>query len=216
LQEGHMFEVLTSETSYLRSLYVLTEHFMENRELAETIIISERKTLFSNILKVREVSERFLKDLEEHIFKEIVFPDICNILHYHAQHNFSTYIDYVRNQTYQEKTFSRLMKTNEQFATVINRLQELPQCQRLPFISFLLLPFQRITRIKMLIEGMTQSNYWHHKGRTSVEILNISHDSKHTSNLVTKWLTDNNYSVLTRPSQSLISVLLKRAGQILI
>lgn len=52
---------------------------------------------------------RFLKDLEEHIFKEIVFPDICNILHYHAQHNFSTYIDYVRNQTYQEKTFSRLM-----------------------------------------------------------------------------------------------------------
>ncbi|XP_032439467.1 rho guanine nucleotide exchange factor 15 [Xiphophorus hellerii] len=149
-----MFEVLTSETSYLRSLYVLTEHFMENRELAETIIISERKTLFSNILKVREVSERFLKDLEEHIFKEIVFPDICNILHYHAQHNFSTYIDYVRNQTYQEKTFSRLMKSNEQFATVINRLQELPQCQRLPFISFLLLPFQRITRIKMLIENI--------------------------------------------------------------
>ncbi|XP_008433647.1 rho guanine nucleotide exchange factor 15 [Poecilia reticulata] len=149
-----MFEVLTSETSYLRSLYVLTEHFMENRELTETIIISDRKTLFSNILKVREVSERFLKDLEEHIFKEIIFSDICNILHFHAQHNFPTYIDYVRNQTYQEKTFSRLMKTNEQFATVINRLQELPQCQRLPFISFLLLPFQRITRIKMLLENI--------------------------------------------------------------
>uniref|UniRef100_A0A3B3TX56 Rho guanine nucleotide exchange factor 15b n=1 Tax=Poecilia latipinna TaxID=48699 RepID=A0A3B3TX56_9TELE len=149
-----MFEVLTSESSYLRSLYVLTEHFMENRELTDTIIISDRKTLFSNILKVREVSERFLKDLEEHIFKEIVFPDICNILHYHAQHNFSTYIDYVRNQTYQEKTYSRLMKSNEQFAAVINRLQELPQCQRLPFISFLLLPFQRITRIKMLIENI--------------------------------------------------------------
>uniref|UniRef100_A0A096LQU2 Rho guanine nucleotide exchange factor 15b n=1 Tax=Poecilia formosa TaxID=48698 RepID=A0A096LQU2_POEFO len=149
-----MFEVLTSESSYLRSLYVLTEHFMENRELTDTIIISDRKTLFSNILKVREVSERFLKDLEEHIFKEIVFPDICDILHYHAQHNFSTYIDYVRNQTYQEKTYSRLMKSNEQFAAVINRLQELPQCQRLPFISFLLLPFQRITRIKMLIENI--------------------------------------------------------------
>ncbi|KAM4714675.1 uncharacterized protein arhgef15b [Anableps anableps] len=149
-----MFEVLTSEASYLRSLRVLIEHFMDSRELTETIIISDKKTLFSNILKVREVSERFLKDLEDHIFKEIVFPDICNILHYHAQHNFSTYIDYVRNQTYQEKTYSRLMKTNEQFATVINRLQERPQCQRLPFISFLLLPFQRITRIKMLIENI--------------------------------------------------------------
>ncbi|MEQ2205440.1 hypothetical protein XENOCAPTIV_029456, partial [Xenoophorus captivus] len=149
-----MFEVLTSEASYLRSLRVLTEHFMENRELGETLIISDKKTLFSNITKVREVSERFLKDLEDHIFKEIMFPDICNILHYHAQHNFAAYIDYIRNQSYQEKTYSRLMKTNEQFATVINRLQELPQCHRLPFISFLLLPFQRITRIKMLIENI--------------------------------------------------------------
>ena len=43
-------------------------------------------------------------------------------------------------------------KTNVAFATVITRLQESPQCQRLPFMSFLLLPFQRITRIKMLIE----------------------------------------------------------------
>lgn len=43
-------------------------------------------------------------------------------------------------------------KNNGQFAAVITRLQESPQCQRLPFMSFLLLPFQRITRIKMLIE----------------------------------------------------------------
>lgn len=43
-------------------------------------------------------------------------------------------------------------KTNVAFATVITRLQESPQCQRLPFMSFLLLPFQRITRLKILIE----------------------------------------------------------------
>lgn len=43
-------------------------------------------------------------------------------------------------------------QTNTQFATVITRLQESPICQRLPFMSFMLLPFQRITRIKMLIE----------------------------------------------------------------
>lgn len=46
-------------------------------------------------------------------------------------------------------------KNNVQFAAVISRLQESPQCQRLPFMSFLLLPFQRITRIKMLIEVCT-------------------------------------------------------------
>ncbi|KAM7377296.1 hypothetical protein PAMA_013881 [Pampus argenteus] len=149
-----MFEVLTSEASYLRSLRVLTEHFLDSRELEETIIIRDKKTLFSNILRVREVSERFLKDLEDRIFEDMVFPDICDIIHYHAQHNFPAYIDYVRNQIYQEKTYTLLMKNNVQFATVISRLQESPQCQRLPFMSFLLLPFQRITRIKMLIENI--------------------------------------------------------------
>ncbi|KAG7497967.1 rho guanine nucleotide exchange factor 15-like [Solea senegalensis] len=149
-----MFEVLTSEASYLRSLRVLTEHFVDSRELEDTLIIRDKKTLFSNILRVREVSERFLKDLDDRIFKDVIFSDICDIIHYHAQHKFPVYIDYVRNQIYQEKTFTALMKNNMQFATVINRLQELPQCQRLPFMSFLLLPFQRITRIKMLTENI--------------------------------------------------------------
>ncbi|AWO97593.1 putative rho guanine nucleotide exchange factor 15 [Scophthalmus maximus] len=149
-----MFEVLTSEASYLRSLRVLIEHFLDSRELEDTMIIRDKKTLFSNILRVQEVSERFLKDLEDRIFEDLVFPDICDIIHYHAQHKFPAYIDYVRNQIYQEKIFTTLMKNNVQFAAVITRLQELPQCQRLPFMSFLLLPFQRITRIKMLTENI--------------------------------------------------------------
>ncbi|XP_032367222.1 rho guanine nucleotide exchange factor 15 [Etheostoma spectabile] len=161
-----MFEVLTSEASYLRSLRILTEHFMDSRELEETMIIREKKTLFSNILRVREVSERFLKDLEDRIFKDLVFPDICDIIHYHAQHNFPAYIDYIRNQIYQEKTYTFLLKNKVQFATVIARLQESPQCQRLPFTSFLLLPFQRITRIKMLIENILKRT----KERTKEEL----------------------------------------------
>lgn len=153
MQES-MFEVLTSEASYLRSLTVLTEHFMDCRDLDDTIIIREKKILFSNILKVKEVSERFLKDLEERVDESLYITDICDIIYHHAQHSFLVYIDYVRNQVYQEKTYSSLMERNVQFATVITRLQELPQCQRLPFMSFLLLPFQRITRIKMLIENI--------------------------------------------------------------
>ncbi|KAG7464652.1 hypothetical protein MATL_G00167820 [Megalops atlanticus] len=149
-----MFEVLTSEASYLRSLKVLTELFLESRDLDETLIIHDKKTLFSNISKVREVSERFLKDLEERISNSVVISEICDIIHYHAQHHFPVYIDYVRNQIYQEKKYTNLMQKNPQFAAVIARLQESPQCQRLPFMSFLLLPFQRITRIKMLIENI--------------------------------------------------------------
>ncbi|XP_075062391.1 rho guanine nucleotide exchange factor 15-like isoform X2 [Mixophyes fleayi] len=153
MQES-MFEVLTSEASYLRSLNVLTEHFLESRELQESLIIREKKILFSNILKVKEVSEGFLMDLESRVDEDVLISDICDIIYHHAVHHFSVYIDYVRNQLYQEKTYSELMEKSPQFHAVLCRLQELPQCQRLPFMSFLLLPFQRITRIKMLIENI--------------------------------------------------------------
>ncbi|GCB81214.1 hypothetical protein scyTo_0021351 [Scyliorhinus torazame] len=58
LQES-LFEVLTSEASYLRSLNVLTEQFMDNKDLNETIIFRDKKTLFSCIVRVKEVSERY-------------------------------------------------------------------------------------------------------------------------------------------------------------
>ncbi|XP_059387596.1 ephexin-1-like [Carassius carassius] len=149
-----MFEVIKSEMSYQRSLHVLTEHFMESSDLNDTLLNMDKKTLFSNILRIQEVSKRFLKDLEERLDKSVIISDICDIIHYHAQHNFPAYIDYVRNQVYQAKTYSNLMQSNTQFAAVITRLQESPICQRLPFMSFQLLPFQRITRIKMLIESI--------------------------------------------------------------
>ncbi|CAI5791221.1 rho guanine nucleotide exchange factor 15 [Podarcis lilfordi] len=153
MQES-LFEVVTSEASYLRSLLLLIEHFMESRDLTATILLREHRTLFSNIRKVKEVSERFLHDLEGRLAESLQISDVCDIVETHAQQNFSVYIDYVRNQLYQEKTYSGLMEKNPQFAIVVTRLQELPQCQRLPFMSFLLLPFQRITRIKMLIENI--------------------------------------------------------------
>ncbi|XP_025026748.1 rho guanine nucleotide exchange factor 15 [Python bivittatus] len=153
MQES-LFEVVTSEASYLRSLTLLIEHFMESRELAGTILLREHRILFSNIRKVQEVSERFLRDLERRLAESLQISDICDIVEDHAQQSFLVYIDYVRNQLYQEKTYSSLMEKNPQFAIVVTRLQEQPQCQRLPFMSFLLLPFQRITRIKMLLENI--------------------------------------------------------------
>ncbi|XP_034297736.1 rho guanine nucleotide exchange factor 15 [Pantherophis guttatus] len=153
MQES-LFEVVTSEASYLRSLTLLIEHFMESRELAGTILLREHRILFSNIRKVEEVSERFLQDLERRLAESLQISDVCDIVEDHAQQSFSVYIDYVRNQLYQEKTYSSLMEKNAQFAIVVTRLQEQPQCQRLPFMSFLLLPFQRITRIKMLLENI--------------------------------------------------------------
>lgn len=42
--------------------------------------------------------------------------------------------------------------TNVRFSSELRQLQSLPKCERLPLPSFLLLPFQRITRLRMLLQ----------------------------------------------------------------
>ena len=42
--------------------------------------------------------------------------------------------------------------TNVRFSAELRQLQSLPKCERLPLPSFLLLPFQRITRLRMLLQ----------------------------------------------------------------
>ncbi|KAK7165184.1 hypothetical protein R3I94_003530 [Phoxinus phoxinus] len=153
-RQESMFEVLTSEASYLRSLRVLKDHFLGSRELKETLVIHDRKALFSNLLQVYDVSERFIGDLLKRVDESVVISDVCDIIYEHAENYFSVFIDYVRNQQYQEKTYSRLMESNRDFSVVMRRLELSPLCKRLPFTSFMLLPFQRITRIKILIQNI--------------------------------------------------------------
>ncbi|KAG7257785.1 hypothetical protein CRUP_013483, partial [Coryphaenoides rupestris] len=113
-----MFEVLTSEASYLRSLRVLTDHFLDNRELeGDTDHPGQEDALLQHPAGARGQRE----DLEDRMDQSLVLTDICDIIHYHAQHNFPAYIDYVRNQIYQDKTYTTLMKNNLQFASNILR-----------------------------------------------------------------------------------------------
>ncbi|XP_065279026.1 rho guanine nucleotide exchange factor 15-like [Emys orbicularis] len=153
MQES-LFEVLTSEASYQRSLRLLAEHFVGSRALGETLVPRERQALFSSILRIQEISARFLAALEQRVAENLQIRDVSDVVAAHARRDFPAYVDYIRNQPYQEKEYSALMERNGPFAAVLGRLQAHPVCQRLPLLSFLLLPFQRITRLKMLLENI--------------------------------------------------------------
>ena len=56
------FEVITSQASYLRSLNILLDHFMKDRQLKEVIPYAERKTIFSNVEKVHSVEQKYVFD----------------------------------------------------------------------------------------------------------------------------------------------------------
>ncbi|XP_016139331.1 rho guanine nucleotide exchange factor 19-like [Sinocyclocheilus grahami] len=151
LQEAK-FELVTSEASYIRSLSIVVDHFMMSPELCECLGTQERQWLFSKLPDVKEVSERFLQDLEHRLEGDILRFDVCDIVLDHCPALRRVYLPYVTNQAYQEQTYQRLLQENPRFPGILARLEEDPVCQRLPLTSFLILPFQRITRLKMLVE----------------------------------------------------------------
>ncbi|XP_056399541.1 rho guanine nucleotide exchange factor 19-like [Hyla sarda] len=153
LQEA-IFEVVASEASYLRSLSVAIGHFQKSRRIQECLGTSDRHTLFSNLPSVREVSERFLLDLEEGLEKDLYLSDIGERVLRHCPEFKRVYIPYVTNQMYQEKLMQQLIRENARFLQVLQKLEEQPVCKRQLLKSFLVLPFQRITRLKILLENI--------------------------------------------------------------
>ncbi|XP_073512234.1 rho guanine nucleotide exchange factor 19 isoform X2 [Phyllobates terribilis] len=153
LQEAK-FELVTSEASYVNSLSIVVDHFLNSPELNECLGAQEKQWLFSKLPEVKEISERFLADLEERLEEDILRFDVCDIVSLHCPELRRVYLPYVTNQAYQEQTYQRLLQENTRFRGVLAKLEEDQVCQRLPLTSFLILPFQRIMRLKMLVENI--------------------------------------------------------------
>ncbi|XP_026137509.1 ephexin-1-like [Carassius auratus] len=149
-----MFELVTSEASYYKSLELLETDFLRNPLLVNTLSQSDMHFLFSNIKDIMKASERFLMDLEHRIEESILISDVCDIVHFHAIKNFQVFVTYVINQAYQEKNYRRILQENSLFRENISILENQPKVKGLSFTSFLILPFQRITRLKLLVQNI--------------------------------------------------------------
>lgn len=153
LQEAK-FELIASEASYLRSLNVAVDHFQCSQELQAVLNNQEKQWLFSRLPDVRDVSANFLFDLEEKLEENMFNFNVCDVALSHAPEFRRVYLPYVTNQTYQQQTFRRLLNDVPAFQQVLEKLESDPICQRLSLKSFLILPFQRITRLKLLLQNI--------------------------------------------------------------
>ncbi|XP_029963892.1 rho guanine nucleotide exchange factor 26 [Salarias fasciatus] len=151
-----IFEVISSEHSYLHSLEILIRMFKNSAELSDAMTKTEHHHLFSNITDVCEASKKFFKELEERHQQNIVIDDISDIVCKHAQSNFDPYVTYCSNEVYQQRTLQRLVSKNPAFKDVLTRIEGHPDCRNLPMISFLILPMQRITRLPLLMDTICQ------------------------------------------------------------
>ncbi|XP_054250965.1 rho guanine nucleotide exchange factor 16 [Indicator indicator] len=151
-----MFEIITSEFSYMHSLGILVYHFMRSEELKETMTQTEHHHLFSNINDILTVSTSFFEDLEKRHQEHLLMPDISDIVEEHASHHFSPYISYCSNEVYQQRTLQKLLSTNPLFKETLKQIERKPECGGLPMISFLILPMQRVTRLPLLLDTVCQ------------------------------------------------------------
>ncbi|XP_061829080.1 rho guanine nucleotide exchange factor 26-like [Nerophis lumbriciformis] len=151
-----IFEVISSEHSYLHSLEILIRMFKNSTELSDAMTKTEHHHLFSNIVDVCEASKKFFKELEEKHQHSIVIDDISDIVCTHAESNFDPYVTYCSNEVYQQRTLQRLLAKNPVFKEVLTRIEGHPDCRNLPMISFLILPMQRVTRLPLLMDTICQ------------------------------------------------------------
>ncbi|NWJ00593.1 ARHGG factor, partial [Crypturellus undulatus] len=161
-----MFEIITSEYSYMHSLSVLVCHFMRSEELKETMTQTEHHHLFSNIgdilagfsagLLNLDSLFSFFEDLEKRHQENLLIPDISDIVEEHAAKHFNPYVSYCSNEVYQQRTLQRLLATNSAFKETLKQIERKPECGGLPMISFLILPMQRVTRLPLLLDTLCQ------------------------------------------------------------
>uniref|UniRef100_A0A9J7ZZ72 Si:ch73-15b2.5 n=2 Tax=Cyprinus carpio TaxID=7962 RepID=A0A9J7ZZ72_CYPCA len=153
LQEA-MFELIVSEASYQKSLIVALNVFQCSAELKQVLSRVQHHVLFSNLKDVCRVSERFLQDMESHLGQYVVMSQVGDIVLNHQQPFQKVYVPYITNMMYQEALITQLLQENKKFALILKKLEKDPQCQRQTLKSFLILPFQRITRMTLLLENI--------------------------------------------------------------
>ncbi|KAF7668633.1 hypothetical protein LDENG_00296280 [Lucifuga dentata] len=151
-----IFEIITSEHSYLHSLGILVKHFKSSDILRKTMTATEHHHLFSNIAVIHQVSKRFFEDLERRHYDNPVIRDISDIVQNHAAHYFEPYIVYCSNETFQQRTLQKLLSSNTAFKETLKQIEESSECGGLPMISFLILPMQRVTRLPLLLDTICQ------------------------------------------------------------
>lgn len=165
------FEILTSETSYLNSLRVLDNEFLNNYELMNEILTpTEKNKLFAGVPGIIQASERLLADLETIWKEDPMLHNLPEVLLKHSEKYLDIFVGYCSNQVKIDMTLKDLRaRKGSKFLEIISQIETRPTCQSLPLLSFLMLPMQRITRLPLLADAVLSKLPMENADRSSWE-----------------------------------------------
>ncbi|XP_076291782.1 uncharacterized protein LOC143214502 isoform X2 [Lasioglossum baleicum] len=164
------FEILTSEASYLNSLRVLENEFMNEASINESLTPDEKEKLFGSIPGVQLGSERFLAELEAAWRQDPMLHELPDVLLKYADRCLDSYVAYCSNQVSIDHTLKQLRtRKGQRFFEIVSQIETRPACHSLSLHSFLMLPMQRITRLPLLADAVLSKLSIEHPDRSRWE-----------------------------------------------
>ncbi|XP_078046429.1 ephexin isoform X2 [Augochlora pura] len=160
------FEILTSEASYLNSLRVLENEFMNEASIKDALTSDEKEKLFGSIPGVLQASEQFLAELETVWRKDPMLHELPDVLLKYADKCSDRYVAYCSNQVSIDNTLKQLRtRKGQKFFETVSQIEARPACHSLSLHSFLMLPMQRITRLPLLTDAVLSKLSIEHSDR---------------------------------------------------
>ncbi|XP_076671307.1 ephexin isoform X2 [Andrena cerasifolii] len=164
------FEILTSEASYLNSLRVIENEFLNESSINETLTPIEKDKLFGGIPSVLHASEQFLAELEVIWRHDPMLHGLPDVLLKYAGKSSDIYVAYCSNQVSIDTTLKDLRtRKGIKFLETVSQIEARPTCQSLSLHSFLMLPLQRITRLPLLADAVLSKLSVAHPDRSQWE-----------------------------------------------
>lgn len=102
------FEILTSEASFLNSLRVLENEFLNETSLSQTLTPAEKEKLFGGVPAVLHASEQFLAELEAVWRQDPMLHGLSDVLLKYADKCSDIYVAYCSNQVSIDTTIKHL------------------------------------------------------------------------------------------------------------
>lgn len=151
-------ELISTERTYVRHLTVLVEDFMPLLQRMSFLPAGTVPAVFSNIGPILDCNKTLLSDLcdAESSWPQEPFA-LGDIFLKHVT-EMKLYTQYINNYDYAARTLASVVhKYQQKHASLAALLQKLETDTKLPLLSYLIMPVQRIPRYVMLLEDLVKA-----------------------------------------------------------
>jgi len=154
-------ELVATERSYVRSLSIVEEVFVEPLVAQKTLPAESISLVFSNIRSILILHVKLLEILEDRCKKWITFPIGDIFLNLMGEFK-ELYTIYVNGWNYSSEMLERCLEIKD-FETFLWEAHKNKKCNLLELSDFLIMPVQRLPRYALLLEDIFKNTDAHDK-----------------------------------------------------